>query len=161
MGRGSRLEQNAAEVSVVRKFLRQVPRRYRLLIYLTILTLVVVYVPLIPYSPYCWGKEWVGPVVLAPTFRAKFTARLRSLEVSYIRVGEVVLVRFWDWLSDPDDELINASNKSLYSLLDPLFGADVSRIPPHVRDLIAESEREHGDLTPTCELVRAVAIDGW
>lgn len=34
-------------------------------------------------------------------------------------------------------------------------------LPQHVRDLIAESEREHGNLTPTCELVRAVAIEGW
>ena len=58
---------------------------------------------------------------------------------------------------------INASNKSLYLLVDPLFGAnvDVTQLPPHVRDLIAESEREHGDIRPTCELVRAVAIEGW
>ena len=58
---------------------------------------------------------------------------------------------------------INASNKSLYLLVDPLFGAnvDVTQLPPHVRDLIAEFEREHGDIRPTCELVRAVAIEGW
>ena len=138
------------------------PGRFRLLIVLALLTLAVVYVPLIPYSPYCWGKELgVGPVVLAPTFGANFTARLRSFDVPYIRVGDLVLVRFWDRLADPDDWLINASNKSLYSLVDPLFGADVTQLPPHVRDLIAESQREHGDLTPTCELVRAVAIEGW
>jgi hypothetical protein len=161
MGGDSRLEQNAAEVSNMRKILRQVPERYRPLIYLAVLALAIVYVPLIPYSPYCWGKESVGALVLAPAFRAKLTARLRSFEVPYIRVDGLVLVRFWDWLADPDDWLINASNKSLYSLVKPMYGADVAQLPQHVRDLIAESEREHGNLTPTCELVRAVAIEGW
>lgn len=126
------------------------------------LTLLIVYLPFAPYSPYCWGREsGVGPVVLAPAFRTEFTNMLRSWGIPFIRIGEVVLVRYWDWLTDPDDELVNASNKSLYALLDPMFGADVTRLPPNVRDLIAESKREHGDLTLTCELVRAVAIEGW
>ena len=157
----SRLAQNTGEVSILRKSLRQVPRRYRPLIYLAAMALAVAYVPLIPYSPYCWGKESVGAVVLAPAFRAKFTDLLCSWDVPYIRVGGVVLVRLWDGLDDPDDELINASNKSIYSFLEPLYGADVTQLPPHVRHLVAESEREHGRMWPTCELVRAVAIEEW
>ena len=78
-----------------------------------------------------------------------------------MRIDGLVLVRLWDWLADPDDWLINASNKSLSSLTEPMYGADVGQLPAHVRDLIAESEREHGYLTPTCALVRAVAINGW
>lgn len=73
-------------------------------------------------------------------------------------------MRFWDWLSDPEDWVINASNKSVNALVNPLFlGADLDfkQPPPHVRDLIAKSEREHGYLNETCELVRAVAIEGW
>lgn len=51
--------------------LRQAPGRYRLLIVLALLTLAVVYVPSVPYSPYCRGKELgVGPVCLAAAFRA-------------------------------------------------------------------------------------------
>jgi hypothetical protein len=106
----------------------------------------------------------VGPVVLAPAFRAKFTAWLDEFGVPYIRVGEVVFIRFLDWLSDPDDWVINASNKSVNALVNPLFlGAalDFKQPPPRVRDLIAESEREHGYLNLTCELVHAVAIEGW
>lgn len=73
-------------------------------------------------------------------------------------------MRFWDWLSDPEDWVINASNKSVNALVNPLFlGADLDfkQPPPHVRDLIAKSEREHGYLNETCELVRAVAIEVW
>lgn len=150
-------------MSVMREFLRQALRWYRFLTVLAFLTLAIVYVPLIPYSSYCLGTRSVGAVVLAPAFRAEFIAYLSLFEVPYIRVGGLVLVHFWDWLDDPDDWLINASNKSLYLVVDPLFGAnvDVTQLPKHVRDLIAESEREHGDIRPTCELVRAVAIEGW
>lgn len=52
-------------------------------------------------------------------------------------------MRFWDWLSDPEDWVINASNKSVNALVNPLFlGADLDfkQPPPHVRDLIAKSE---------------------
>lgn len=71
-----------------------------------------------------------------------------------------MLVRFWDRLDDPDDWLINASNKSLLSLIDPDWGADVSRIPPRVQGMIAQSVREYGQVE-TCSVVRAVAIEGW
>lgn len=145
----------------MRKLLRRAPMRSRFLVVLALLMLVLVYVPLIPYSPSCWSMRSVGDVALAPAFRAEFTAHLRSFDVPYIRIDGVVLVRVWDWLDDPDDWLINASYKSIYSLLEPLYGADVTQLPPHIRDLIAESEREHGYLTLTCELVRAVAIEGW
>lgn len=138
--------------------------RYRLLIVVALLILTIVYVPLIPYSPYCWSMRSVGPVVLAPAFRAKFTDWLGEFGVPYIRVGGVVFIRFWDWFTDPDDWVINASNKSVNALINPRFlGADLEfkQPPPHVRDLIAESEREHGQIWETCELVRAVAIEGW
>lgn len=135
--------------------------RFRVSISLALLTLIIVYVPLVPYSPNCWDKAFgVGPVVLAPAFRAEFTDYLRLFEVPYIRVGPVVLIRLWDWFADPEDWIINASNKSLYALVNPR-DVDVTQLPPHIRDLIAQSEREHGRVWDTCELVRAVAIEGW
>jgi hypothetical protein len=141
--------------------LRRILRRYRVPIAVILIFLVIIRVPLMPYSPYCRGRTAVGPVFLAPAFRTEFTERLRQWNVSYIALGGLVLVRVWDWISDPDDLLINADGKALYSLVDEKRGADAARLPARVRELIAYSTGSDGWVERNCELVRAVANEGW
>ena len=141
--------------------LSRILRRHRPLLAVLVFAVILLWVPIMPYSPSCWERPSVGPVFLAPAFRKEFTERLQQWDVNYIAVDGLVFVRFWDWFADPDDWLINASNKSVSSLVDPAWGADVSTIPPRVRDLITRTERDRGEIWPTCKLVRAVAIEGW
>jgi hypothetical protein len=100
-------------------------------------------------------------VFLAPAFRREFTDRLSLWDVPYIALDGLVFVRFWDWFSDPDRLLVNASNKAFRSFVDPAHGADVANIPANVRELIAQSTDSDGRIERNCELVRAVAIEGW
>lgn len=102
-------------------------RILRVLLAVLLLAVLSIWVPLMPYSPYCSGRHFIGPVFLAPGFRIQFTNKLRSRDVAFIHVDGLVLVRFWDWFADPDDRLINASNKAVSSLVDPAWGADFQR----------------------------------
>lgn len=43
-------------------------RRYRVLLALLLLAAVLVWVPMVPHSPYCWGRHSVGNVFLVPAY---------------------------------------------------------------------------------------------
>lgn len=136
-------------------------RKSRVLLAMLLFTAVLIWVPIVPYSPSCWERPSVGAVLLSPAFQTEFTKRLRTWQVSYIAVDGLVLIRFWDWFADPDNWLINASNKAVLSLIDPAWGADVSTMPPRIRVMVEMRRDRDGFIDLDCPLVRAVAIEGW
>jgi hypothetical protein len=125
----------------------------------------VIFLPLVPFTPQCrapdgnWGL--LGAFYMAPAYRRHVTYYFRMFDVPYLQVGGVVLIPSWIWLSGgPDDELINASNKPYLDLLTKGWD-DRPDLPEHVKALMKESRATYGHLEDTCELVRAVAIEGW
>ena len=107
------------------------------------------------------GLSDVGAVWLAADYRKEFTDGLLISDVPYIAIGGLVLVRVWDWLDGSADSLINTSGKALYAPVDANWGADASSLPPHVQELVARHTRSDGWIQRDCELMRAVAIEGW
>lgn len=141
---------------------RRISRRYRALIVIIGVILTMSLVPIVPYSPYCWGREsGIDPIFLAPAYRKEFIDRLQLWDVPYIAVDGLVLVRLSDRVNDPDDWLINASNKAIRHLVEEENGASRNDVPEPVRRLIAQTRETFGFLELVCPLVRAVAIEGW
>ena len=149
----------------LRQDLQRIGKQYRLLLIMLVLIAAVVWVPLVPYSPECedprTGLNDVGAVWLTPAYRKEFTDGLRILDVPNISIGGLVLVRVWDWLDAAADALLNTSGKALYALVDADWGADTSSLPPNVQELVARHTRSDGWIQRDCDLMRAVAIEGW
>ena len=73
----------------------------------------------------------------------------------------MVFLRLWDWL-DSEEWVLNVSYKSILSLVEESWGAVEAKLPEHVKHLVAKSRTRHGgEVDNTCELVRAVAVEGW
>lgn len=152
-------------MTALRQDLARPGKRYRLMLIMLVLIVMGVWVPLVPYSPECEdpriGLSDVSGVWLAPAYHKEFTAGLRISDVPYIAIGGLVLIRVWDWLDGAADALINTSGKALYALVDADWGADASRLPANVQELLARHTRRDGWVQRDCELMRAVAIEGW
>jgi hypothetical protein len=87
---------------------------------------------------------------------------LDSFGVRYIVFGDAVLLTFWDWLNDPDDWILNANSKAIPNLVVRKRYPWLGDPPPDRIAELAEAARDRqGFVRPTCELVRAVAIEGW
>lgn len=126
---------------------------------------VIAFLPLFPYSPRCYERDEptnVGDVLLAEDYRRGLTAHLTLYEVPYLRVGNVVLLRFWTWFADPESWVANASNKTVEPLAEGKYHAVGKPVPPHVQRMVEEARRpDRFRINLECPLVRAVAIDGW
>jgi hypothetical protein len=137
--------------------------RHKLFVAALCLIAAVTYVPMFPYSPRCYSpdvddlneKHFVTP------YRTVFTELLESFKVHYVVVGDVVLLRFWDWFADPDSWVANASNKAVATLVDRKFNPQLEDPPERIKALAEAARDPQGFIEPTCELVRAVAIEGW
>lgn len=126
--------------------------------------LVLVFVPLFPYSPRCYDPyepTTVGNIQLAPRYQKALTTNLRLYEVAYISVGPFVLLRFWTWLDDPGSWVANASNKAVSRFVDEAYGDSLDDVPQSLHQLIAQTRATLGRLDAVCPLVRAVAIEGF
>ncbi len=121
----------------------------------------IAFVPLVPYSPHCGWFESTGPVLAEP-YRSELSDGLDIHAVPHLQAGPFVLLRLWDWLDDPDDWVLNASNKSIYALLEGTSVHSTGVVPADVQSM-TERPREPGQVFPelTCDLVRAVANEGW
>lgn len=139
-------------------------RRRKHLLIIAVAVLALVYLPMFPYSPDCAdsrGPSTVGSIQLAPQYEATLIGYLEAYEVPYVSIGRFVLLRFWTWLTDPDDWVTNASNKAVYRFVDKRFGASLDNIPQSVLILVEETRETYGRLRLVCPLVRAVAVEGF
>lgn len=123
----------------------------------------VVFVPMFPYFPDCYPYPYaVYKIHLSDRYRVELAEGLVSFRVHYIILGDVVLLRFWDWLDDPHSWILNASNKAVINLVDRKRYPWLWRSSPgSYRTARQVARASEGFIEPTCELVRAVAIDGW
>lgn len=128
------------------------------------LVAAIVYLPMFPFQPRCFSgnPDTVDVSRLFSGYRVELTERLGYFGVPYIVIGDVVLLRFSDWLDDPGDWVLNASNKAVLTLTDRRFNPRLEGPPDHVKAM-AEAARNPrtGFIDLDCELVRAVAIEGW
>lgn len=126
--------------------------------------LTLVYAPVIPYSPTCFekGDFWIVEGKLSQVFANKFTGFLQAYKVDYLYYGGNIFLRQKDWL-DYEDWVTNAKNKSIRTLVKNSWEAKNGRLPEKVQKLMKEiSDAKSGDFqTDNCNLMRAVAIDGW
>jgi hypothetical protein len=130
----------------------------------TAVILAIVYIPFVPYSPRCSDRgqpSSVGSVVLAENFKRALTESFDFWDVSYLPLPRIVLLRFWTLFDDPDDLVLNSSNKSVLHFVDKTYGASLETIPPHVLRMVEKARNQNGFIDLNCTLVRAVAIDGW
>lgn len=138
--------------------------RLRRILFAFIVVLVISFVPLMPHMPSCTDNTTptrLGSIFLSKIYQREFVNGLEIHEIDYVAIGSVVFLRFWDWL-DTEDWVMNVSNKSILNLVNPSWGADEAELPEHVNNLVAESRARHdGRVENTCELVRAVAVEGW
>lgn len=102
-------------------------RILRVLLAVLLLAVLSIWVPLMPYSPYlfraalhrpCFSCSRIPHTVHEQVAKSGCSIHPRG----WPRVGSVLGL-----FADPDDRLINASNKALSSLADPAWGADFQR----------------------------------
>jgi hypothetical protein len=92
----------------------------------------------------------------------ELTDRLGHFGVPHIVIGDIVLLTFWDWLNDPDDWVLNASNKAVLTLTDRGFNPWLEDPPDRVKAMTEAARNPRtGFIDLDCELVRAVSIEGW
>lgn len=143
-----------------RGFLR---RRKRSIIVVTVV-MAIAFVPMFPYNPRCYERyepTSVGGVILAQDYKKGLTAHLKLYHVPYMSVGNVVLLRFWTWFTDPDSWVANASNKTVRALSEGRYYAAEKPVPPRVREMVEKAREADGSIEAECPLVHAVAIEGW
>jgi hypothetical protein len=138
-------------------------RRHKLFVATMCFVAAVVFVPMFSYFPDCYPYPYaVYKIHLSDRYRVELAEGLDSFRVHYIVLGDVVLFRFWDWLDDPHSWILNASNKAVINLVDRKRYPWLGDPPPDRIAQLAEAARDsEGFIEPTCELVRAVAIEGW
>lgn len=146
------------------KFPRALWRRRRRTTALAIAVCFVLFAPFLPYFPRCYeggSFESVGPFLAEP-YRSELAEALEIHDVPHLQIGGLVLLRSWDWLVDPEQWVLNASNKSIRFLLYEKPARVADDIPEHVRAL-AELHRQPGEWYAElrCDLVQAVANEGW
>ena len=138
-------------------------RRHKLFVSTLCLIGAVGFVPMFPYFPDCDQYPYaVYKIRLSDRYRIELTEYLESFEVHYIVLDDIVLLRFWDWLNDPGSWILNASNKAVFTLIDREFNPWLEDPPARIKAL-ADAARDPGSsfIKLDCELVRAVAIEGW
>lgn len=161
MGRGPNIK-TMKDLQSAKKPWLQISKKKILvpLIFLFVLLLV----PIFPHSPNC--SERTGPTILGSIFLSRvylkeFSEGLAFHGISYVAIDGVILLRLWDWL-DTEEWVSNTSRKSVVNLVDEEKGAVAAMLPENVKDLVADSRTRYGGrIENTCELVRAVAVEGW
>ena len=89
------------------------------LIIVGLVTVAIAFVPMFPHSPDCLESSTptsLGSIFLADDYQKGLIAHLASYDVPYISVGNVVLLRLWTRLADPESWVLNASNKTVMLL---------------------------------------------
>jgi hypothetical protein len=137
-------------------------KRHKLVVAMLGLIAAIAFLPMFPYFPDCDQYPYaVYNIYLSDRYRPELTEGLDMHRVPYIVLGDVVLLRLRDWM-DADQWILNASHKSIAALVDRKSYPWLGDPPPDRIAELAEAARDsHGFIEPTCELVRAVAIDGW
>ena len=124
----------------------------------------VIFLPIIPFSPRCSARGepfTVGDIFLAENFKAALTDSFSFWGVPYASIDKLVLLPFWTWFDDPDDLVVNASNKSVLHFIKEGYGASLASVPPRIREMVEKRRDPDGFIDLNCPLVHAVAIEGW
>lgn len=146
-----------------KKVIRARLRKFSIIL---IAALIFLFVPLIPHMPNCLSSR--GPTVLASIFLSdiyvtEVTRRLKIHKINHVSINGVVLIGLWSWLND-DGTVMNSSWKSVMHLVGEHGGEDPVELPDHIEALLASPRTRFAggdEIDNTCELVRAVAVEGW
>lgn len=137
--------------------------------------LFITNVPVFPHSLTCRTKSnnW-GSVEgkFSKLFTDAFTdalhyskERYQHHTYNYLYYNDTIYFPFFGFgamASDKRDILRNMEFKTVGNLVDEDWGADVEKIPPHIRKIADESRNKDGYLwEQDCDLMRAVALEGW
>jgi len=149
---------------------------------LAVIAIVLWNTPLVPYSPMCsrngnirsqiwsfsqayyylhiWGRARV-PGRMATGYADLLAEQLANAGVSYVRVGNTILLNFRDWYTDPHLHIWNANATALQYLADHDYSPVWTDMPDDVRTLLARRLTAPLDPHHECEIVRALAIENW
>ena len=120
------------------------------------LVLFGVFVPWLPYSPYCRYDDFRKlDGKLSDAFLKSMTFSLEVNYVPFFEIGGVILLRFRDWGYETSN-VSRAQRLAIARLFSERLRTDVGAIPEHVKAFLhGDNEYNEDD----CHVTRAVAIE--